>query len=246
MNDTVFIILFIYSGSLIGKFLNNLTYESFKNKEHKISIRFFSICPQCKIRTRYFFIPFLDYILNNRKCLYCGYIFPTSSLFLEILTSIYCPFCYVYLVTFKKQPLKLLPAVFFGTILILISFIDIKHKIIPNKIIIPSILIGLVLQILFFSNKTMQWVIFSVGAGLFFLIISLIYHEGMGMGDVKLATFLGVLLGKNVLLAIAIAFVMGALFSIILLIFKIKRIKDKIPFAPFLAIGAIIAYFIQK
>ncbi len=244
MNDFVFIILLIFFGSLIGKFLNNLTYENFKNKENKISIRFFSICPQCKIRTKYFYIPILDYISNKGKCLKCNHTFPLISLFLEILISIYYPFCYFYFVTFKNQPLKLLPAIFFGTILILISFIDIKHKIIPNKIIIPSILIGLVLQILFFPDKTMQWVIFSVGAGLFFLIISLIYPEGMGMGDVKLATFLGILLGKKVVVAIAMGFIIGGLFSIFLLIFKIKKIKDEIPFAPFLAIGAILAYFV--
>ncbi|MBU2597880.1 MAG: A24 family peptidase [Actinobacteria bacterium] len=245
MNDFVFIILFIYSGSLIGKFLNNFLYENAidKNIGDNIYIRFFSLCPHCKVRTRYFFIPFLDYILNKRKCLKCDHTFPLISLFLEILTSIYYPFCYFYFVTFKKQPLKLLPAIFFGTILILISFIDIKHRIIPNKIIVPSIIIGLALQILFFPDKTMQWVIFSVCAGLFFLIISLIYPEGMGMGDVKLATFLGILLGKKVVVAIAIGFIIGGLFSIFLLIFKIKKIKDEIPFAPFLAIGAILAYF---
>ncbi|GAI51659.1 unnamed protein product, partial [marine sediment metagenome] len=128
--------------------------------------------------------------------------------------------------------------------LILISFIDIKHQIIPNKIIIPSIIIGLIIQNLLFLNNWKEWLIFSCGVGLLFLLVSLVYPEGMGMGDVKLAIFLGVLLGKNIVLAIAIGFIMGGLFSIFLLIFKIKKIKDKIPFAPFLAIGAILAYFV--
>jgi len=244
MRDLIFIILFIYSGSLIGNFLNNLTYENFKNKENKISIRFFSLCPHCKVRTRYFFIPFLDYILNNRKCLYCGYIFPITALLMEILISIYYLFSYFYFIIYKNQPLKLIPAIFFGTILILISFIDIKHQIIPNKIIIPSIIIGLIIQNLLFPNNWKEWIIFSGGVGLLFLLVSLVYPKGMGMGDVKLATFLGIFLGKKVVIAIAIGFIIGGLFSIFLLIFKIKKIKDEIPFAPFLAIGAILAYFV--
>jgi len=241
MRDLIFIILFIYFGSLISKILHNFFYQNFNKK---ISLNFFSICPNCETRTKYFFIPFLDYILNNRKCLYCGYIFPITALLMEILISIYYLFSYFYFIIYKNQPLKLIPAIFFGTILILISFIDIKHQIIPNKIIIPSIIIGLIIQNLLFPNNWKEWIIFSGGVGLLFLLVSLVYPEGMGMGDVKLATFLGILLGKKVVVAIAIGFIIGGLFSIFLLIFKIKKIKDEIPFAPFLAIGAILAYFV--
>jgi len=163
---------------------------------------------------------------------------------MEILISIYYLFSYFYFIIYKNQPLKLIPATFFGTILILISFIDIKHQIIPNKIIIPSIIIGLIIQNFLFPNNWKEWIIFSGGVGLLFLLVSLVYPKGMGMGDVKLATFLGILLGKKVVVAIAIGFIIGGLFSIFLLIFKIKKIKDEIPFAPFLAIGAILAYFI--
>lgn len=244
MRDLLFIILLIFFGYLIGKFLNNLTYENFKNKENKISIRFFSICPQCKIRTKYFYIPILDYITNNGKCLNCKYTFPITSLLIEIFISLYYPLCYFFFFVYKKQPLNFLPSLFFGTILILISFIDIKNNIIPNKIVIPSIFIGLFLMILFFPNRIIELIIFSIGVFILFLLIYFIYPQGMGMGDVKLAALLGIFLGRDLIPAIILAFLSGAIYSIFLLIFKNKRFKDRIPFAPFLSIGAIIAYFI--
>ncbi len=142
---------------------------------------------------------------------------------MEILISVYYPLSYFYFIIYKNQPLKILPAIFFSTILISISFIDIKYKIIPNKIIILSIIIVLIIKNLLFLNNWKEWLIFSCGVGLLFLLVSLIYPESMGIGDVKLATFLGILLGKKVVIAIAIGFIMGGLFSIFLLIFKIKR-----------------------
>jgi leader peptidase (prepilin peptidase)/N-methyltransferase len=244
MRDLFFIILLIFFGSLVGKFLNNLTYENFKDKESKISLRFFSICPNCKTKTKYFFIPFLDYILNKKKCLNCKYAFPITSLLIEIFTSLYYPLCYFYFFIYKKQPLNFIPPLFFGTILILISFIDIKNNIIPNKIVIPSIFIGLFLMILFFPNKIIESIIFSIGVFILFLLIYFVYPQGMGMGDVKLAALLGIFLGRDLITAIVLGFIFGAIYSIFLLISKNKRFKDRIPFAPFLSIGAIIAFFI--
>ena len=130
-------------------------------------------------------------------------------------------------------------------ILIVVSFIDIKYQVIPNKIITTSLLIGIVclaINDISFINALGGM---FLGGGL--LLLLALVPGVLGGGDIKLMFVLGMFLGlKGVLVAIFLAFSIASIISILLLLLKIKKRKDYIPFGPFLSIGTFIAFHFFK
>jgi prepilin signal peptidase PulO-like enzyme (type II secretory pathway) len=119
--------------------------------------------------------------------------------------------------------------------------IDIEHQRIPNLISFPAIALGLISIPLFHAPSPWKWVLGGLlGFGALFLI-ALLSPSAMGMGDVKLALFIGLIVGyPNIILALFLAFVLGgAIAGALLLMDKIGR-KDPIAFGPFLALGGMI------
>jgi leader peptidase (prepilin peptidase)/N-methyltransferase len=98
-----------------------------------------------------------------------------------------------------------------------------------------------VLQIAFYPGRTLEWIVASVSAALFFFIPMLVYPAGMGMGDVKLAALLGAALGKAVIAAITLALVIGAAFGLFIIARSgLSARKTTIAFGPFLAFGGLL------
>ncbi len=129
---------------------------------------------------------------------------------------------------------------FFVGILIFLSVNDLRHGIIPNKIIYPAMLItvGLVLVSPEVSIK-MSLVGGAVLAGL--LMIPAVLMKRMGLGDVKLAFLIGLMTGfPEGIIALFSGIILGGLAAIILLLLKVKGRRDEMPYAPFLAVGAIV------
>lgn len=135
--------------------------------------------------------------------------------------------------------------------LIIISACDLKHYIIPDEIVYPAIVISLAVNVVkgLLNNNLLfavQRSLFSVlvGAGFFLAIVLISKGKWMGMGDVKLAVFLGLLLGwPNILLALSLSFFLGAAVGLALIILGKKKMSSQIPFGPFLSAGALIALF---
>jgi leader peptidase (prepilin peptidase)/N-methyltransferase len=135
-------------------------------------------------------------------------------------------------------------AVFFVTVLVLLSAIDIERRILPNVILLPATGALFVAQVLLFPERALEFVVSGLGAALFLLILIAVYPQGMGMGDVKLALFLGIGLGSSVVFALVAGTLAAALFSVGLLLYHgAAARKMAIPFGPFLAFGAVLALF---
>jgi leader peptidase (prepilin peptidase)/N-methyltransferase len=99
----------------------------------------------------------------------------------------------------------------------------------------------LIAQIAFFPDRTLEWVLASLGAALFLFLPLLVFPTGMGMGDVKLAALLGAALGKSVVPAILAGLLAGAAFSIFLLVREgISARKKTFAYGPFLAFGGVL------
>ena len=130
----------------------------------------------------------------------------------------------------------------FSAVLVALSAIDVTHRIVPNRIVIPAA--GVTLAVHTLIDPSPEWTIAALAAASFFLAAALIYPAGLGMGDVKLALLLGAMLGRTVTLAILVGLVSALVPSIVLFArHGSKARKMAIPLVPFLALGALVALY---
>ncbi len=127
-------------------------------------------------------------------------------------------------------------------VLVAVSVTDLERRIIPNRIVLPALVAALVVQTA--RDPSVEWVVAAVAAGAFFLALALVYPAGLGMGDVKLAAFMGAWLGRDV----AVALFAGSLFGLVpALALLLKRggpgRKGMLPYGPFLAAGGLVGLF---
>jgi leader peptidase (prepilin peptidase)/N-methyltransferase len=127
-------------------------------------------------------------------------------------------------------------------VLVAVTVTDLERRIIPNRIVLPALVVALVVQTA--RDPSVEWVLAALGAGGFFLVAALVYPAGMGMGDVKLAAFLGAWLGANVVVALFAGSLIACVPAVVLLATRGSGArKVGLPFAPFLAGGALVALF---
>ncbi len=176
--------------------------------------------------------------------------------------------------------LSLIYKIFFITILAVLFLTDLKKMFIPDRIILPSLVIGLILSLgitiykigylyyfllqnpvgkfllpphsdyflrhaFYAAEPALTGILMAILIGGFFWgLIIITKGKGMGGGDVKLGAFMGLMLGfPQALIALILSFLIGAIFSIILIIFGKKHLGQTIPFGPFLVLGSLIVLF---
>jgi Flp pilus assembly protein protease CpaA len=129
-------------------------------------------------------------------------------------------------------------------ILILITVIDLEHRLVLNRVILPAIVLALIAGLVTPGLSILQALIGGlVGFGVFYLI-AMVYPGGMGAGDVKLAAFIGLITGfPNIVLAIILTIFAGGLISLLLVVTRVRTMRDYIPYGPFLVIGGILTLF---
>jgi leader peptidase (prepilin peptidase) / N-methyltransferase len=242
--DWFAIALAALGGLVFGSFMGVVVHRV-PLKESIVSPR--SRCPNCGHQlSAADNIPVLSWVMLRGKCRYCHA--PVSPRYLagEVLTGVAWALAVVRLGTTWKL-LAFLP---FLWVLIALSLIDLETKLLPNRIVYPSVVIGIVLLAITAAVDPGldAWLRglggMAAGAGAFF-VIALISPAGMGMGDVKLAGLIGLYLGYlswgRVALGFFLAFLIGALSGIALMITGKAGRKTQVPFGPFMALGAIIA-----
>jgi len=191
-------------------------------------------------------IPVLSWVLLRGKCRYCRAPISPRYVVGEVVTGLVWALAVVRLGT-SWNLLAYLP---FLWVLIALSLIDLETKLLPNRIVYPSVVAGIVLLAITaaIGPGLDAWLRgfggMAAGAGVFF-VIALISPAGMGMGDVKLAGLIGLYLGYlswgRVALGFFLAFLIGAVFGIALMIAGKAGRKTQVPFGPFMALGAIVA-----
>lgn len=243
MNTINLIFIFIF-GLVIGSFINVCIYRIPNGK----SIIFpGSSCPACgeKIRT-IDLIPVLSYILLRAKCRICREPISVRYPLVELLTAILFTALYIQFGLSYNLLIYLLIYAAIISILIMIFFIDLEHMIIPDGLNLAIGLLGIALNIVYpdvgYVHTAINMILgILLGGGLFFILAC---FGAMGGGDIKLMAALGAVFGWKMLIPLMfLSFVMGGLIGIILLVFKIKKMKDMIPFGPYIAIAGIITIF---
>ena len=198
-----------------------------------------SACPHCDapIRSRDN-IPLISYLLLRGRCRDCrapiGLRYPA----VELTTAVLAAACFADF----GFSLHALAGSIFCAALVAISATDIERRIVPNRVVLPATVVVLALMLVW--RPSVEWPAAGFGAALFLFIAALAYPRGMGMGDVKLALLLGVAVGRAVPVALMVG-MLSALVPSALLFARhgVAARKMAIPFAPFLALGGVVALF---
>jgi len=132
----------------------------------------------------------------------------------------------------------------FSAALVLLTVIDLDRRLIPDAIVLPALAVVLILQIAFYPERTLDWVLAMLGAALFLFIPMLISPAAMGMGDVKLAALLGAALGRSVVAALFVGLLAGGAYGLVVFAREGLAARRKaIAFGPFLALGGLVILF---
>jgi leader peptidase (prepilin peptidase)/N-methyltransferase len=244
MSPALFISLLSFVlGAVIGSFLNVCIYRIPAGES---VVRPRSRCPQCLTPIAWYQnIPILSYLLLRGRCGACGVRIAPRYALVEALTG-----ALFLLVLWRFGLQSFVPVLWlFAAVLVVITFIDLDHQIIPDVISLPGIVVG------FACSFLIPWVSWSdsllgilAGGGSLYLVAwlyaLLAKKEGMGGGDIKLLAMIGAFLGwKAVFPIIFFSSVLGVLVGVPLMLVKRADGKLAIPFGPFLAAGSLAYLF---
>jgi leader peptidase (prepilin peptidase)/N-methyltransferase len=141
----------------------------------------------------------------------------------------------------RHDPAQMAMGLVLVTALMAVTITDLERRIIPNKILLVTIAIGVAIAAVFDPSSLPERAIAAVAAGGLLFLAALIYPAGMGLGDVKLAAVMGFFLGRNVAPALLVALVAGSVVGLALIAREGASARKKaIPFGPFLALGALV------
>ena len=252
-----------FIGLAIGSFINAFEYRLHAGKDF-VSER--SECVHCHHKLAWYdLFPLISWLLLCGKCRHCkkkisiqypvvelitGLSFLSFALsssnpstssgqawsrMTEILNS-YPTAQFPFLIFHFAFGLLVISALVFFTVY------DLKYGLIPDKVLLPLIIFTVLVNLPFLVEKPLNNILASLGAGLlFFLIIWLTKGRGMGGGDMKLVVWYGLVFGwPNILWIVYLSFVIGGILGVLLLVSKIRKIGQTIPFGPFLTISAFV------
>lgn len=183
-------------------------------------------------------VPLLSYVLLRGRCGHCAA--PISPVYplVEGATAALVVACAA---VFGPTPWAALAAGFCA-VLVALSVIDARHRIVPNRIVLPAALAALVLHTAI--DPSPEWLLAALGASGGLFLVALAYPQGLGLGDVKLALLLGAMLGATVPVALMLGFLAALVPSAVLFgRHGVLARKMAVPLVPFLSLGSVVALF---
>jgi leader peptidase (prepilin peptidase) / N-methyltransferase len=252
-------------GACLGSFLNVCVYR-IPLELSVVTPR--SFCPHCHKQIAWYHnIPLLSFLALRAKCAYCGARISPRYFLIELLTAVlFLLVWFKFDLTYGPRPLHLDPIVHWQLIpiywlmiggLILGTFVDFEHLIIPDRVTLGGIVAGLALSALVpaLHNETsilrslmMSAIGAAVGWGILWTVATLgtlaLKKEAMGFGDVKLIGAIGAFLGwRAVLFTIMMSSFAGSIVGVTLVIMRKREMQGRIPYGPYLALAALIWIF---
>ncbi len=235
VSNILFSVFNFLLGTIIGSFLNVLIYRIPRNES---ILNPPSHCPVCRHRLKWYdMIPVFSYIFLRGKCRYCGAKISFRYPLIEALTG----FAFVGIGLRYGWSLQFFEYITFSALLITVAFTDIFDGVVPDLVVVPGAVAGLIFSL--FRGKTvflssLFGMLFLLG---FFLLVIFLTRGGMGEGDATLGAMIGTFLGfKFSVVMLVIAFIIGAIAGISLIVFSHKKGEDQMPFGPYLALAAYI------
>lgn len=235
-------------GLILGSFLNVCIYRLPRGQSVAVPRSF---CPQCGNFVRWYDnVPILSYLWLKGRCRFCQKKIPIQYPLVELITGLFSLFV-------SARFGGGLPYLFYFLLLaaplIVITFIDLEHKIIPDVISLPGIGVGILASLFLSQGSLIRSGLNSLfgllaGGGTLFLVSwfyeRVRHQEGIGGGDIKLTAMLGAFFGwKEIFLILFFSSLLGSIVGIFLLAFFRKGLKFAVPYGPFLASGALLNLF---
>ena len=239
MNTASAVLITIF-GTIVGSFLNVCI--------HRLPLRKSvmwpgSRCPHCDAAVQpYDNIPILGYLWLRGRCRNCKAAISIQYPAVEFITGA------VFLGAFLlfDSPAILIQRLLFACAMIVLFVIDLEHRILPDVITLPGIVLGLVFSLFLPPGWIDSLIGIALGGGSLWLMGELYFRirheEGMGFGDVKMLAMVGAFLGwKLMLLTLVLSSFLGSLVGVAMIALKRGDMKYALPFGSFLALGAIVA-----
>jgi|WetSurMetagenome_2_1015567.scaffolds.fasta_scaffold32498_2 leader peptidase (prepilin peptidase) / N-methyltransferase len=235
------LILVVLFGLIWGSFLNVVIYRV----PERMSLAWPpSACPVCKAKIKpYDNIPVVSFLVLGGKCRHCKTRIPASYFVVELLTPAALAILYLRF----GWGLTFVAAGLFTSALITLGFIDFRHKILPDAITYPGIVLSLVFSFFRTDMTFLQALLGAAVGGGFLLVVYGAYwlvrkKEGLGLGDVTMMLMVGAFLGwLNALLTLILASVVGAIVGILIMALRKKDLQFMLPYGSFLAPAAFMA-----
>lgn len=195
-----------------------------------------SECMSCGAAIRWYDnVPLVSYLVLRGRCHDCRAPIPVRYPLVEGGTAVLVT---ASLLRFGLTPEGLFAATFCA-LLVVLSAIDVEHRIVPNRIVVPAAAAALGARTLL--DPSPEWAIAAFAAAAFLLLAALAYPRGMGMGDVKLALLLGAGLGRSVAVALMIGMITALAPALVVAARGGSVRKLAVPLVPFLALGSVVA-----
>ncbi len=222
-------------GALIGSFLNVVIHRV-PARESIVSPG--SRCPTCgKPVAPYDNVPVISWLVLRGRCRNCGASISIRYPLIELLTAV----IFATIVVVRGADADLVVELPFAAALIALGAIDLEHRILPNRILLPMAVYGAAAGTVVHTGDLPELLIAGSAGFLALLLVALAKPGGMMMGDVKLAGVMGLYLGLALVPALLVAFLAGSLVGVGMMARKgMAARKEAVPFGPFLALGALV------
>lgn len=236
--EALFITFLFVLGTIFGSFFNVVGLRLPK-KQTITTDR--SHCPNCQSQLSWYeLIPIISYFIQAGKCRHCRTNISINYPIVELITGILFAYCYVMI----GMNIELVKALLFISMSIIVVITDMRYMIIPNNVLLFFLPLFIIMNVLSPLDPWWSAITGAIIGGAIIFIIILLSRGGMGAGDMKLFFVLGLVLGmKSTILALFLASIFGAVIGSVLLLLKIIRRKQPVPFGPFIILGALLAYF---
>ncbi len=228
-------VIFSFLGLAVGSFLN-VCIDRLPAGES--IVRHPSHCTSCgHLLTPLDLVPVLSYLWLRGRCHYCRAVIPLRILLVELASGTMFGLLTWHYGLGTQQAVALV----YASVLLVVFVIDLEQQLVLDVVIYPTMLFALGASLVW-PDLSPPWALAGGALGMAVLGLPfLMYREGMGMGDVKLAALIGVMTGfPLVVVSLLLAIVAGGLVAAILLGLRIKGRKDAIAFGPFLAAAAMV------
>ncbi len=183
-------------------------------------------------------VPLLSFLVLGGRCRQCETRIPWRDPAVELASALLITAC---VVVFGLTGAAAVAALSCGA-LVVVTATDLEHRIVPNRVVLPAAAAVLALHTA--VSPSAEWSLAALGAAGALFLVALAYPGGLGMGDVKLALLIGAMLGRTAPLALMLGTLLALVPSLVLLARHGSRARKlAIPFAPFLALGSVIALF---